>query len=208
MPGLDDAGVHGSDRNLVHAVAGDADERVLLLARLPFRRRFEIAAQRKAVDRPARLPQPRSLIVGVRGDAGRSNAARCIRFAAGKIAATIGIVRLRSGSVCSSTVRPSASSSATRRQKPRSRSRSSLAHSATSRPPLPTRDGTRSAAGRSSPARAAPERLTAAWRRRVRGGRRPCVAAIAVQPIKRAACRYHSARNGGIHRPSISTSAR
>ena len=34
---LDDAGVDRSDRDLVHAVAADAHERVILLARLPFR---------------------------------------------------------------------------------------------------------------------------------------------------------------------------
>ena len=65
VPGLDDSGVDGTDRDLVHAIAGDPDERVILLAGLPFGRSLEIAAQRKAVDRPRCLPRPRALIVGI-----------------------------------------------------------------------------------------------------------------------------------------------
>ena len=53
----------------MHAVAFDADEGVLLLAGLPIRQRLEIAAERVAVDGPARLPCPRPLIVGFRRDA-------------------------------------------------------------------------------------------------------------------------------------------
>jgi len=65
VPGLDDAGVNRADRNLVHAVAAHPYERVILLARFPLGRRFEIAAQRKAVDRPRGLPRPWALIVGI-----------------------------------------------------------------------------------------------------------------------------------------------
>ena len=35
MPGLDDARVHGTDRNLVHAVARDAHERIVVRSRRP-----------------------------------------------------------------------------------------------------------------------------------------------------------------------------
>ncbi len=69
MPGLDDPGMHRADRNLVHAVAVDAHERIILLARRPLRQDREVAAQRKAVDRPRGLPQPRPLIVGFALDA-------------------------------------------------------------------------------------------------------------------------------------------
>ena len=55
----------GSDRNLVHAIAGDAHERIILLAWLPAGGALEIAAQRETIDRPCGLPQPRSLIVGI-----------------------------------------------------------------------------------------------------------------------------------------------
>ncbi len=65
MPRLDDAGVNGAHRYLVHAVAADAYERVILFPGLPLRRRFEIAAQREHVDRPCGLPQPGPLIVRV-----------------------------------------------------------------------------------------------------------------------------------------------
>ena len=68
VSGLDDAGVNRPHGDLVHAVAFDPDERVFLLARLPFRRGDEIAAQRELIDRPARLPQPRTLIVRLGSD--------------------------------------------------------------------------------------------------------------------------------------------
>ncbi len=69
MSRLDDAGVHRPDGDLVNAVAFDADECVVLLARLPLRRRGEIAAQRELVDRPRGHPRPRALVVGVGRDA-------------------------------------------------------------------------------------------------------------------------------------------
>src|ERR1700694_629556 len=65
MPRFDDPGVHGPDRNLVHAVAGDAHEGIILLTGLPFWRGDEVSPQRKLVDRPRGLPGPRPLIVGV-----------------------------------------------------------------------------------------------------------------------------------------------
>ena len=65
VSGLDDAGVHRSDGNLVHSVACDPDERVLLLPGLPLRQRHEIAAQRELIDRPARHPRPRSMIFAI-----------------------------------------------------------------------------------------------------------------------------------------------
>src|SRR5256885_11781427 len=61
VAGLDDARVHGSDCDFMHAVAADADKPVVLLTRLPFRRRLEIVSQRKAIDRPCRLPCPGTL---------------------------------------------------------------------------------------------------------------------------------------------------
>src|SRR5215471_5112604 len=65
VPGLDDPRVDGADRNLVHAVAGNFDEWVILLARLPLGRGLEIATQGKLIDRPGGSPRPRPLIVGV-----------------------------------------------------------------------------------------------------------------------------------------------
>src|SRR5439155_5851927 len=65
MAGFDDARMHRSDSYFVHTVAVDPDKRVILLSRLPFWRRLEIASQRKAIDRPRRLPSPRALVIGV-----------------------------------------------------------------------------------------------------------------------------------------------
>ncbi len=65
MSRLDRARVNGPHRDFVHAVAGDADERIVLLSRCPRRRHLEIPLQRKAIDRPRRLPGPRALVVGV-----------------------------------------------------------------------------------------------------------------------------------------------
>src|SRR5262249_49856168 len=62
---FDDPRVDGSDRDLVHAVAADAHEGIVLLARLPLRGSLEIAPKRKGVDRPRGLPQPGPLVVGV-----------------------------------------------------------------------------------------------------------------------------------------------
>ena len=100
MARLDDAGVHRADRNLVHAVAFDAHERDSLLARLPLSAAAsEIAAQRKQS-----IGQPRAAATAAdrrvrRAMPSRSNAARCMRFAAGKIAARSGIRASPSGSV-------------------------------------------------------------------------------------------------------------
>src|SRR5262249_28049123 len=69
MARLDDAGVNGTDRNLVHAIPGDANERVLFLARLPLRRCLEVALQWEAIDRPRCLPRPGPLVVGIALDA-------------------------------------------------------------------------------------------------------------------------------------------
>ena len=69
VPRLDDSGVHGADRDLVHAVALDPHERIFFLALLPGRLRLEVAAQRELVDRPAREPQPRPLVVAIGRDA-------------------------------------------------------------------------------------------------------------------------------------------
>src|SRR5207245_3430134 len=52
VPGLDDSSVNRSDGDLVHAVAADPHEGVILLAGLPLGRRFEIAPQWQAVDVP------------------------------------------------------------------------------------------------------------------------------------------------------------
>src|SRR6185437_2231091 len=68
VAGLDDAGVYRPHRNLVDTLAFDPDERVVLFAGLPARIGLEVAPQRKAVDRPAREPQPRALVVGLGAD--------------------------------------------------------------------------------------------------------------------------------------------
>ena len=65
MPRLDDPGVHRSDGDFVHAVAGDAHEGIVFLARLPLRRRGEVSPQRKLIDRPRCLPRPWARVVGV-----------------------------------------------------------------------------------------------------------------------------------------------
>ncbi len=62
---FDDARMHRSDRDLVHTIAADTHERIILLAGPPLRRDFEVAPQRELVDRPRRLPQPGPLVVGV-----------------------------------------------------------------------------------------------------------------------------------------------
>ena len=65
VPRLDDSGVHRADRNLVHAIARHAHERIILLTGLPFGQGDEVAPERELIDRPRSLPGPWPLIVRV-----------------------------------------------------------------------------------------------------------------------------------------------
>ena len=60
MPGLDDAGVHGPDGNLVHAVAFDGDEGIRRRTGVVPPLGGEVATQWKHVGRPGLMSQPRA----------------------------------------------------------------------------------------------------------------------------------------------------
>ena len=136
MPRLDDARVHRPDRDLVHAVAFDADERIVLLPRLPLGRR---PRSRGAADTGRSASSPATATAAGRRRRTRCRRDRRRRAASGSRPGTSprgrDSRRRSSGSVCSSSVSPSPSCSTTRSAKPRSRSRSSLPQSATSWPP-------------------------------------------------------------------------
>ena len=108
VTGLDDAGVDRPDRDLVHAVAFDADERVFLLRRVA----TSASASKSRRSGKRSIGQLACQTHGRWSSASdamptRSNAARCIRFAAGKTTARSGYVESPVGSVCSSSMRPS-----------------------------------------------------------------------------------------------------
>src|SRR5882672_240138 len=70
MPRLDGAGMHRSHRDLVHALARDRNERVVVGLLLEALARIEILAQWKRVPGPGAVPQPLARIPAlVRADA-------------------------------------------------------------------------------------------------------------------------------------------
>src|SRR5215468_11166616 len=69
VPGLDDAGMYGSDRDLVHAFALDAHEGVHVDARFMVSQRGCSARKRVESGRPGIVTQPRPRIRVRRADA-------------------------------------------------------------------------------------------------------------------------------------------
>ena len=94
MPGFDDAGVHRPDRNLVHAVAADLYEGIVVDAALDARLRGIIAPQRKRVRRPRGMPQPWALIAAIVADADEVEHRALHPVGAGEDAGQIGEARV------------------------------------------------------------------------------------------------------------------
>jgi hypothetical protein len=90
---LDDARVHGSDGDLVHAIAFHLHERVFLLSGLPLLLRDEVAAQRELVDRQLAIHTHGRWSSASDGMPTRSNAAALHAARGGKDRRKIGILR-------------------------------------------------------------------------------------------------------------------
>src|SRR6185437_6869881 len=204
MPWLDDSGVHRADGNFVNAVAFDLHEVVFLLSRFPLGGGNEVAPKGKLVNRPAREPQPRALVVGLGRDA--DEIVRCALHAIrgrkdrGQVrVARVGVgQRVLEHGEAVAILDDDANAEAA--------------------PPIalvarPERDELPVVLPREP---AGGEKLTRAHLRALRGnaggersgGESERGDVHPVYPMSFAALRYQSARNGGIHRPSISTSAR
>ncbi len=204
MSRLDDSRVDRPDGDLVHAVAFDTDEGVFLLSGLPLRQRLEIAAERVAVDGPARLPRPRPLIIAFRRDADEIERRALHPVGGGEHDRQVGVRR----------------SAGRQRVLEHDEAVGILHHDAERIAALavaivacPQRDQVRALLPCDATGRQQSHRIDRApprgHRRGQRGGGESESGEIhGNQPMSRAACRYQSARNGGIQSPSISTSAR
>src|SRR5207302_2531123 len=67
MPRLDDAGMHRTDRNLVHAFSLDPDERIAVVGLRKAARATDVLAQRERALGPCAMAQPFALIGAVLG---------------------------------------------------------------------------------------------------------------------------------------------
>ena len=194
VPRLDDAGVHGTDRNLVHALALDAHEFIGVHVRLSGRR------QRLRIDRAADsfAAMPRGAARGAYPDRSKRNpersaSARCMRAAAGKRSSSPGY-----GACGSATGRLNTRPLFSARNAARTDGRGTLVlarperhESAACRRPSPAPPGAIPRARRSE--RAARGRPAGRRSERTR-----LAAPSHPPPIRRAAARYQSARYGGM----------